>query len=204
MKLLINVFILIISIYLFIYCFLVKQDYINVSQVIRKQLQSILKKKAERRKSDVYSFINIYIIPLLLAFFSALENIISNNFYDNIIVILAILVSVFLTLISILTSKSYKTKTNKQKIIVELTFNNVYFLTVISTILLILCFLKISISNIDLNFFTKIPIICKIFNTNNLKILFNIIIIYLITEIIIHLLIVLKRIQQIFFITFED
>ena len=143
-------------------------------------------------------------MPLLLAFFSALENIISNNFYDNIIVILAILVSVFLTLISILTSKSYRTKTEKQKIIVNLAFNNVYFLTIISTLLLILCFLKSSISNIELNFLENIPIICKIFNMNNFRILFNTIVIYLIIEIIIHLLIVLKRIQQIFFITFDD
>jgi len=204
MKLLIKLLILIIAIYLFIYCFLTKQDYINVSQVIREQLQSILKKKSERRKRDIYSFVNIYILPLLLSFFSALENIISNNFYDNIIVILAILVSVFLTLISILTSKSYKTKTDKQKIIVNLTFNNVYFLTVISTILLILCFLKSSISNIELNLFNNIPIICKIFNLSNYKVLFNTIVIYLIIQIIIHLLIVLKRIQQIFFITFDD
>lgn len=204
MKLLIKLLILIIAIYLFIYCFLTKQDYINVSQVIREQLQSILKKKSERRKRDIYSFVNIYILPLLLSFFSALENIISNNFYDNIIVILAILVSVFLTLISILTSKSYKTKTDKQKIIVNLTFNNVYFLTVISTILLILCFLKSSISNIELNLFNNIPIICKIFNFSNYKVLFNTIVIYLIIQIIIHLLIVLKRIQQIFFITFDD
>lgn len=113
MRLLTKLFILIISVYLFTYCFLIKQDYINVSQVIRKQIQSILKKKSERRKSDIYSFINIYILPLLLAYFSAVENIIKKNFYDNIIVILAILVSVFLTLISILTSKSYKTKTEK-------------------------------------------------------------------------------------------
>lgn len=200
----IKLFILIIAIYLFVYCFLAKQDYINVSQIIRKQIQSILKKKSERRKSDIYSFTNIYILPLLLAFFSALESIISNNFYDNIIVILAILVSVFLTLISILTSKSYKTKTEKQKIIVDLTFNNVYFLTVISTILLILCFLKSSINNIELNFLENIPIICKIFTINNFKILFDTIVIYLIIEIVMHLLIVLKRIQQIFFITFED
>lgn len=200
----IKLFILIIAIYLFVYCFVVKQDYINVSQVIRRQIQSILKKKSERRKSDIYCFTNIYILPLLLAFFSALENIISNNFYDNIIVILAILVSVFLTLISILTSKSYKTKTEKQKIIVDLTFNNVYFLTVISTLLLILCFLKSSISNIELNFLENIPIICKIFNINNFRILFNTIVIYLIIEIVMHLLIVLKRIQQIFFITFDD
>ena len=200
----IKLFILIIAIYLFVYCFLAKQDYINVSQVIRKQIQSILKKKSERRKSDIYSFMNIYVLPLLLAFFSSLENIISNNFYDNIIVILAILVSVFLTLISILTSKSYKTKTEKQKIIVNLTFNNVYFLTVISTLLLILCFLKSSISNIELNFLENIPIICKIFTISNFKILFDTIVIYLIIEIVMHLLIVLKRIQQIFFITFED
>lgn len=202
--LLIKVFILIIAIYLFVYCFVVKQDYINVSQVIRKQLQSILKKKSERRKSDIYSFLNIYILPLLLAFFSTLENIIGNNFYDNIIVILAILVSVFLTLISILTSKSYKAKTDKQKIIVDLTFNNVYFLTIISTILLILCFLKNSINTIEIGFLDSIPIIHKIFNLDNFKIVFNTVVIYLIIEIILHLLIVLKRIQQIFFITFDD
>lgn len=199
-----KLFILIISVYLFTYCFLIKQDYINVSQVIRKQIQSILKKKSERRKSDIYSFINIYILPLLLAYFSAVENIIKKNFYDNIIVILAILVSVFLTLISILTSKSYKTKTEKHKKIVELTFNNVYFLTVISTLLLILCFLKVSISNIKLHFLVNTPIVCEIFNINNFKILFNTLVIYLIIEIIMHLLIVLKRIQQIFFITFDD
>lgn len=114
------------------------------------------------------------------------------------------MVSVFLTLISILTSKSYKTKTEKQKKIVDLTFNNVYFLTVISTLLLILCFLKVSISNVKLHFLVNSPIVCEIFNINNFKILFNTLVIYLIIEIIMHLLIVLKRIQQIFFITFDD
>lgn len=200
----IKVFIIIIAIYLFTYCFILKQDYINVSQIIKMQINSIIKSKTERRKSDLYAFINIYLIPLLLSFLTSLENIINKKFYDNIIVILAILVSVFLTMISILTSKSYGKKTDKQKTVVNLTYNNVYFLTILSTILLILCFLKISISSIDLNIFVKIPILCKIFNTNNYRILFNTVIIYLIMEIIIHLLIVLKRIQQIFFITFDD
>ena len=56
----------------------------------------------------------------------------------------------------------------------------------------------------ELNFLENIPIICKIFNINNFRIFFNTIVIYLIIEIVMHLLIVLKRIQQIFFITFDD
>ncbi len=200
----IKIFILIVSIYIFIYCFLVKQDYINVAHVLKKQLLSVLKKKSVRRKSDVYSFINIYIIPLILAFCVALENMISKNFYENIIIILSILVSVFLTLISILTSKNYKDKTEKQKTVVDLTFNNVYFLTVISILLLIFCILKISISSIEFNLFKDNVIICKMFSANNFEIAFNTIVVYLIVEIIMHLLIVLKRIQQIFFITFDE
>lgn len=195
----ISYFILIIAIYLFTYCFIRKQDYINVSVIIKKQLLSIIKIKTERRRSDIVNFINIYIIPLFLSFLVSLENIIKRQFYDNIIVILSILVSVFLTLISILTSKTYKNKTEKQKIIVKQTFLNVYFLTIISTILLILCFLKISIQVTNTILINNFDMILKYFN-----IIFNTIVVYLILEIIIHLLIVLKRIEQIFIITFED
>lgn len=199
-----KIIILLIAIYIFSYCFLFKQDYINVSQIIKKQIMSILNKKENRRKSDVYAFINIYIIPLILSILIAIEKILSKSFYDNIIIILAILVSVFLTLISILTSKSYKEKNEKQKKIISYTFNNVYFLTIISILLIILCFFKTSFSNIHINVIDNIPLISKIFTLNNCKIIFDTIVIYLIIEIIIHLLIVLKRIEQIFFITFDD
>ena len=155
-------------------------------------------------KSDILAFFNIYIIPLFLSFLISLNHLLNQNFYDNTLLILAILVSVFLTLISILTSKSYKTKNQDQKIIINLTFNNVYFLSVLSILLLILCFLKTSISHINLLFLKDIYIISKIITINNCKIIFNTIVIYLILEIIIHLLIVLKRIEQIFFITYED
>ncbi len=199
-----KIIILLIAIYIFSYCFLFKQDYINVSQIIKKQIMSILNKKENRRKSDLYAFINIYIIPLILSILIAIEKILSKSFYDNIIIILAILVSVFLTLISILTSKSYKEKNEKQKKIINYTFNNVYFLTIISILLIILCFFKTSFSNIHINIIDNIPLISKIFTLNNCKIVFDTIVIYLIIEIIIHLLIVLKRIEQIFFITFDD
>ena len=199
-----KIIILLIAVYIFSYCFLFKQDYINVSQIIKKQIMSILNKKENRRKSDVYAFINIYIIPLILSILIAIEKILSKSFYDNIIIILAILVSVFLTLISILTSKSYKEKNEKQKKIINYTFNNVYFLTIISILLIILCFFKTSFSNIHISIIDNIPLISKIFTLNNCKIVFDTIVIYLIIEIIIHLLIVLKRIEQIFFITFDD
>ena len=199
-----KIIILLIAIYIFSYCFLFKQDYINVSQIIKKQIMSILNKKENRRKSDVYAFINIYIIPLILSILIAIEKILSKSFYDNIIIILAILVSVFLTLISILTSKSYKEKNAKQQNIIHYTFNNVYFLTIISILLIILCFFKTSFSNIHINIIDNIPLISKIFTLNNCKIVFDTIVIYLIIEIIIHSLIVLKRIEQIFFITFDD
>ena len=199
-----KIIILLIAIYIFSYCFLFKQDYINVFQIIKKQIMSILNKKGNRRKSDVYAFINIYIIPLILSILIAIEKILSKSFYDNMIIILAILVSVFLTLISILTSKSYKEKNEKQKKIINYTFNNVYFLTIISILLIILCFCKTSFSNIHINIIDNIPLISKIFTPNNCKIVFDTIVIYLIIEIIIHLLIVLKRIEQIFFITFDD
>lgn len=199
-----KIIILIITIYLFIYCFITKQDYINVSQVIKNQILSIIKKKQNRRKSDIYNFLNIYIIPLFLAICVSFEKIIQKNFYDNIIVILAILVSVFLTLISILTSKSYINVTDKQKTIINLTFNNVYFLTSISILLLILCFLKNSIGVFNVVLFDDLTILKSIFTIENIKTVFDSIVIYLIIEIIVHLLIVLKRIQQIFFVTFKD
>lgn len=200
----IKIFILLTSLYLFLYCFAFKQDYINVAQVIKKQLLSILKVKNERRKSDLYAFINIYIAPLILAILISLDNILSVNFYNNIILILAIFVSVFLTLINILTAKSYKSKNEKQKKVVNLTYTNVYFLTIISVLLLLFCFLKTSFQNFKIEFIKNIPIISNIITVNNCKIIFNIIVIYLVIEIVIHLLIVLKRIEQIFFITFED
>ena len=199
-----SIIILLITVYIFSYCFLFRQDYINVSQIIKKQVLSILNKKENRRKSDIYAFINIYIVPFILSILIAFEKKLSDSFYDNIIIILAILVSVFLTLISILTSKSYKEKNDKQKRIINYTFNNVYFLTIISILLIILCFFKTSFSNINIDTIGQIPILSKIFTLNNCKIIFDSIVIYLIVEAIIHLLIVLKRIERIFFITFDD
>lgn len=203
----INFFILILSLYLFIYCFCHKQDYINVSEIIKKQITSVLiVPKEERNLRDIISFINIYIVPLILAVLIARAEIITKAFYSNIILILAILVSVFLTLISILAAKNYKEKTNKQKRIIKLTYTNVYFLTVLSILLIIICFIKTSISAISIN----IPSIISKIISNKLiyyiinTILVDTLIIYLIIEIIIHLLIVLKRIEQIFIITFND
>lgn len=194
MKYLFKILIFLIALYLFLYYFIFKQDYVNASQIIKKQVLSVLKRKNERRKSDILAFINIYIIPLVLAVLVSMDNLLDKKFYDNVIVILAILVSVFLTLISILTAKSYKNKNDRQKKIVNITFNNVYFLTIISIILIIFCFLKTSFLNLSIPFLTSV----------NWEIIFNVIIIYLILLIFIHLLIVLKRIEQIFFITFED
>lgn len=200
-----SIIILLITIYLFSYCFLFKQDYINVSQIIKKQIYSIwIKDKNNRRKSDIKAFLNIYVVPIALSLLIANEKIINNKFYDNIMIILAILVSVFLTLISILTSKSYKEKNEKQKKIINLTFTNVYFLNIISILLIILCFLKTSFSNIGKIFICNIPFISNIITMSFLKVIFDSIVIYLIIEIIMHLLIVLKRIEQIFIITFDD
>ena len=73
--------IIITSIYLFFYYFVQNQDYINVSQVIKKQILSILKKrKSDRRKSDILAFINIYIIPLFLSFLISLNHLLNQIF----------------------------------------------------------------------------------------------------------------------------
>lgn len=198
-----KVIILVLFIYIFCYCFLSNKDYFDCSKIIKKQIKSIINKKEERRIADLYAFIKIYIIPLIFSIFMSLEDVLSQNFYDNIILILAILVSVFLTLITILTSKSYKDKKVKQKKVIEYTFINIYFLTIISLILLVMCFCKICVPNLYDNIII-IPIFSKILTKKLCKNIFNTIVIYFVIEIFIHILIVLKRIGQFFLITFED
>lgn len=200
----IKFFTLFLFLFIFYYCFLSNSDYVNCSKIIRMQVMSILNKKCERSISDIFAFIKIYIIPLIFSFLISLEDIISHNFYDNIVLILTILVSVFLTLITILTSKSYRNKSAKQRKIIKYTFTNIYFLTIISLILLVMCFLKICIPDMHNYLSDVFTILTMILTKKMCKIIFNFIAIYLLIEIFIHLLIVLKRIEQIFLLTFDD
>lgn len=176
-----------------------KSDYINISTIFKEQIMSILQKKEERKTKDIYNFINIYIVPFILSIFIGMTNLISIDFCQNIISALAILTSVFLAIIGIITSKSYKNCNDKQKKIIASTYNGIYFLTTISIILLILCFFAVSLKYYTLNTSKYLSIIIKI-----LKFCFKVIVFYLIAEIIINIFIVLRRLEQIFYLTFDD
>lgn len=199
----ISVIILLLFTYIFLYFIFNKNGYTNIYQVIKKQVKSIIKEKKERRTSDIIVFMNIYIMPLILSVFISIQYIFSKEFYNEIIVILAILVSVFLTLISILTAKSYKSKNDKQKIIIKNTFNNLYFITILSLFLIIICFITNNQSYImESKDMQKILLtICK---AKLAKRIINFIITYTIFEIIIHILIILRCTEQIFILTYED
>ena len=176
-----------------------KSDYINISTIFKEQIMSILQKKEKRKTKDIYNFINIYIVPFILSIFIGMTNLISIDFCQNIISALAILTSVFLAIIGIITSKSYKNCNDKQKKIIASTYNGIYFLTTISIILLILCFFAVSLKYYTLNTSKYLSIIIKI-----LKFCFKVIVFYLIAEIIINIFIVLRRLEQIFYLTFDD
>lgn len=176
-----------------------KSDYINISTIFKEQIMSILQKKEERKTKDIYNFINIYIVPFILSIFIGMTNLISIDFCQNIISALAILTSVFLAIIGIITSKSYKNCNDKQKKIIASTYNGIYFLTTISIILLILCFFAVSLKYYTLNTSKYLSIIIKI-----LKFCFKVIVFYLIAEIIINIFIILRRLEQIFYLTFDD
>lgn len=176
-----------------------KSDYINISTIFKEQIMSILQKKEERKTKDIYNFINIYIVPFILSIFIGMTNLISIDFCQNIISALAILTSVFLAIIGIITSKSYKNCNDKQKKIIASTYNGIYFLTTISIILLILCFFAVSLKYYTLNTSKYLSIIIKI-----LKFCFKVIVFYLIAEIMINIFIVLRRLEQIFYLTFDD
>lgn len=176
-----------------------KSDYINISIIFKEQIMSILRKKEERKNKDIYNFINIFIIPFILSIFIGNTDLISIDFCQNVISALAILTSVFLAIIGIITSKSYKNCNDKQKEIIASTYNSIYFLTIVSIILLILCFFAVSLKYYTLITSNGLSIIIKI-----LKFCFKVIIFYLITEIIINIFIVLRRLEQIFYLTFDD
>lgn len=176
-----------------------KSDYINISTIFKEQIMSILRKKEERKTNDIYNFINIFIIPFILSIFIGSTDLISIDFCQNAINTLAILTSVFLAIIGIITSKSYKNCNDKQKKIIASTYNSIYFLTTISIILLILCFFAVSLKYYTLITSNGLSIIIKI-----LKFCFKVIIFYLITEIIINIFIVLRRLEQIFYLTFNN
>ena len=105
-----------------------KSDYINISIIFKEQIMSILRKKEERKNKDIYNFINIFIIPFILSIFIGNTDLISIDFCQNVISALAILISVFLAIIGIITSKSYKNCNDKQKKIIAATYNSIYFL----------------------------------------------------------------------------
>lgn len=176
-----------------------KSDYINISIIFKEQIMSILRKKEERKNKDIYNFINIFIIPFILSIFIGNTDLISIDFCQNVISALAILTSVFLAIIGIITSKSYKNCNDKQKEIIASTYNGIYLLTTISIILLILCFFAVSLKYYTLNTSKYLSIIIKI-----LKFCFKVIVFYLIAEIIINIFIVLRRLEQIFYLTFDD
>ena len=199
----INYFIIIMSLYIFSYFMFNKNGYTNVLQVIKRQLSSILRKKEERRSSDIKSFINIYIIPLILSVLLSIGYKFTKEFYSEVMIILAILVSVFLTLISILTSKSYTKVNEKQRTIIKYTFNSLYFVTILSLILIIVCFTACN-SGYFLSYKNIPKTILAINNKKITIIILNSIISYFIIEITIHILIILKHIEQIFILTLKD
>lgn len=176
-----------------------KSDYINILIIFKEQIMSILRKKEERKIKDVKNFINIFIIPLVLSFFVGKTDLISFDFCNNVIEALSILTSVFLAIIGIITSKSYKNCTCKQKEIIASTYNSIYFLTIVSIILLILCFAAVSLKSYATITINELSIIKDI-----LKFCFKFIIFYLIIEIVINIFIVLRRLEQIFYLTFDD
>lgn len=176
-----------------------KSDYINILIIFKEQIMSILRKKEERKIKDVKNFINIFIIPLVLSFFVCNTDLISFDFCNNVIEALSILTSVFLAIIGIITSKSYKNCTCKQKEIIASTYNSIYFLTIVSIILLILCFAAVSLKSYATITINELSIIKDI-----LKFCFKFIIFYLIIEIVINIFIVLRRLEQIFYLTFDD
>ena len=176
-----------------------KSDYINILIIFKEQIMSILRKKEERKIKDVKNFINIFIIPLVLSFFVGKTDLISFDFCNNVIEALSILTSVFLAIIGIITSKSYKNCTCKQKEIIASTYNSIYFLTIVSIILLILCFAAVSLKSYVTITLNELSIIKDI-----LKFCFKFIIFYLIIEIVINIFIVLRRLEQIFYLTFDD
>ncbi len=176
-----------------------KSDYINILIIFKEQIMSILRKKEERKIKDVKNFINIFIIPLVLSFFVGKTDLISFDFCNNVIEALSILTSVFLAIIGIITSKSYKNCTCKQKEIIASTYNSIYFLTIVSIILLILCFAAVSLKSYATIIINELSIIKDI-----LKFCFKFIIFYLIIEIVINIFIVLRRLEQIFYLTFDD
>ena len=152
-----------------------KCDYINILIIFKEQIMSILRKKEERKIKDVKNFINIFIIPLVLSFFVGKTDLISFDFCNNVIEALSILTSVFLAIIGIITSKSYKNCTCKQKEIIASTYNSIYFLTIVSIILLILCFAAVSLKSYVTITLNELSIIKDI-----LKFCFKFIIFYLI------------------------
>ena len=152
-----------------------KSDYINILIIFKEQIMSILRKKEERKIKDVKNFINIFIIPLVLSFFVGKTDLISFDFCNNVIEALSILTSVFLAIIGIITSKSYKNCTCKQKEIIASTYNSIYFLTIVSIILLILCFAAVSLKSYVTITLNELSIIKDI-----LKFCFKFIIFYLI------------------------
>lgn len=176
-----------------------KSDYINILIIFKEQIMSILRKKEERKIKDVKNFINIFIIPLVLSFFVGKTDLISFDFCNNVIEALSILTSVFLAIIGIITSKSYKNCTCKQKEIIASTYNSIYFLTIVSIILLILCSAAVSLKSYATITINELSIIKDI-----LKFCFKFIIFYLIIEIVINIFIVLRRLEQIFYLTFDD
>lgn len=202
MKSIVNIIEVILGTYLFIYIFIINNDYINIKSVVLKHISMFLGKN--RRESDIKAFIIFFILPLIISILLGLENIIGIKFYDNILIVLTILVAVFLTFISILTSKSFKNKNDKQKTIINYVFVNIYFLIILTFVLIIICVLKTSIVYSNLNLFEMLPSSFVKSFSKIANYVLDVSSIYLIIEIFINLLIAIRRIEQIFFITYED
>lgn len=180
----IGFFLALMSLTVIICSLLRKNDsFFNVRDVIKKHLSIFLDCKSQ--------YVIFYIMPLFFAVGLSLIYEADMNFYENISVIISILLSMLLAILSILATKDYilsgDEKRNKRIIeVVKETINAIFFVA-------LLCILVLSIGlvmNIILSM-TSVPFI------NVIKYIIVSILYYLFVVILLNVLLIVKRISKI-------
>jgi len=167
-----------ISIIILLFCFTRKNN--NFFDI-----RSIFKHHFSIFNRNLFQLFVFYFIPLLLAFGTLGIKTIDKYIINNVNIVLAIFISMFFAMISILYSTSSKENVTdeKRKKLLHETINTILFECVLSIILLVISFIVLFIDDYNLSW----PIV-----------IVSLIIYYLLFVIILNVFIVIKRIKKLF------
>lgn len=121
-----------------------RNSFLNLNDVLKKHLSLFKECKSQ--------YLTFYIYPLILSVGIALISQLDANTYQNLIVVVSIFMSMLFAMMSILTTKEWKTdskdKNERIKNVVDETVNAIIFDTILFILEILICLILIAIDTI--------------------------------------------------------